>query len=182
VKGGINLFCRRSIINLSLDKLIIYFYNKMSKYDNIKDLKDEDFRRLTGVRHSTFKKMIEILSNEKNKETRGRKYKLCIEDRLLLELEYLRENRTFYHIATSYGVNESTAIRISHWIEDVLSKCEEFRLPSKREILKDDTKYEVFVIDATESPIERPSIRSKSKKNSKKINKTKIIKKTKEKD
>jgi hypothetical protein len=30
----------------------------MNKYDNIKDLKDEDFRILTGVRHSTFKKMI----------------------------------------------------------------------------------------------------------------------------
>jgi hypothetical protein len=48
--------------------------------------------------------------------------KLCIEDKLLLALEYLRENRTFFHIAISYGVDKTTAIRASHWVEDALSK------------------------------------------------------------
>jgi hypothetical protein len=30
----------------------------MSKYDNIKDLKNEDFRRLTGVKKETFELML----------------------------------------------------------------------------------------------------------------------------
>ena len=31
------------------------------KYDQIEEFSDEQFRRLTGVKRSTFKKMIEIL-------------------------------------------------------------------------------------------------------------------------
>jgi hypothetical protein len=135
----------------------------MSKYDSLINLKDEDFRRFTGVKHSTFNLMIEALKKDKDRETRGRKSKLTIEDRLLLELDYLRENRTFYHIAIDYGINESTAIRISHWVEKVLSKCEEFKLPGKKALLNNDMKYEIFVIDATESPIERPMVKSKRK-------------------
>ena len=86
----------------------------------------------------------------------------------------------FYHIAASYGVNETTAIRASHWVEDVLSKCKEFKLPSKRKLLESDMEYEVFLIDATEIPIERPIINSKEKEKKRKtvknIKKEKIYK------
>ena len=87
----------------------------MSKYDNIKDLKNEDFRRLTGVKKETFELMLKYLYIEQNKKKQSGKHliKLSIEDKLLIALEYLRENRTFYHIAASYGVNETTAIRAS---------------------------------------------------------------------
>ena len=135
----------------------------MSKYDNIKDLKNEDFRRLTGVKKETFELMLKYLYIEQNKKKKSGKHliKLSIEDKLLIALEYLRENRTFYHIAASYGVNETTAIRASHWVEDVLSKCKEFKLPSKRKLLESDMEYEVFLVDATETPIERLIINSK---------------------
>ena len=83
---------------------------------------------------------------------------------MLIALEYLRENRTFYHIAASYGVNETTAIRASHWVEDVLSKCKEFKLPSKRKLAESNMEYEVILVDATEIPIERPITKSKNKK------------------
>ena len=33
----------------------------MSKYDNIKDLRNEDFRRLTGVKKETFELMLKYL-------------------------------------------------------------------------------------------------------------------------
>lgn len=143
----------------------------MSKYDNIKNLKDEDFRRLTGVKKDTFNLMLKYLYKdlEKKKKTGKHMIKLTIEDKLLLALEYLRENRTFYHIAASYNVNESTAIRTSHWIEDVLSKCQEFKLPSKRKLKKSDMEYEIFVVDATETPIERPT--TKNKKQTKRLKK-----------
>ena len=110
--------------------------------------------------------MLKYLYIEQNKKKKSGKHliKLSIEDKLLIALEYLRENRTFYHIAANYGVNETTAIRASHWVENVLSKCKEFKLPSKRKLLESDMEYEVFLIDATETPIERPIINSKEKK------------------
>jgi len=135
----------------------------MAKYEDIKNLKNEDFRRLTGIKIETFNLMINCLKKEKDKEKRGTKSKISLEDKLLLELEYLRENRTFYHIAADYGINESTAIRISHWVEDILSKCKEFSLPSKRILQQSEMEYEVFVVDATETPIERPTMKSKKK-------------------
>ena len=75
------------------------------KYDQIEEFSDEQFRRLTGVKRSTFKKMIEILreADHKKKTRGGRKSKLSLENRLLMALEYIREYRTYFHIATSYG-------------------------------------------------------------------------------
>jgi len=35
------------------------------RYDNLSILSEEHFRRLTGVRNSTFKKMVGILKTEK---------------------------------------------------------------------------------------------------------------------
>ena len=60
---------------------------------NAKKLKDEDFKRLTGVKISTFDKMIEILKEAEvlKKRFGGKPNKLVIEDRLLMTLEYLRE-------------------------------------------------------------------------------------------
>ena len=84
------------------------------KYLNIKDYSDESFRRITGVKMHTFNKMIEILNatyiaeHSHNVRKSGSKFKLSMEDRLLVTLEYLREYRPFIHIAASYGVHEST--------------------------------------------------------------------------
>ncbi len=133
------------------------------KYDQIKEFTDEQFRRLTGVKKSTFKKMVEILREaDLNKKTRGgRKSKLSIEDRLLMALEYIREYRTYFHIATSYGVSESVAYKIVRWVEDTLIKDPVFALPGRKALLKSDMEYEVLLIDASESAIERPKKSSK---------------------
>ena len=55
------------------------------KYETIKEYADEKFRRITGVKRTTFNKMIEILQAAYNAKhmRRGRKPKLCIEDMLL---------------------------------------------------------------------------------------------------
>ena len=45
-----------------------------------------------------------------------------------MTFEYLREYRTYFHIANSYGVNETTAIRNIKQIEDVLVKHPDFTL------------------------------------------------------
>ena len=59
------------------------------KYEQIKELGKEKFRRLTGVKRSTFDKMIGILSeaDAKKKVRGGRKNKLSLENRLLMALE-----------------------------------------------------------------------------------------------
>ncbi len=137
------------------------------KYDQIEEFSDEQFRRLTGVKKSTFKKMVEILreADQKKKTRGGRKSRLSIEDRLLMALEYIREYRTYFHIATSYGVSESVAYKIVRWVENTLIKDPAFALPGRKALLKSDMEYEVLLIDASETPIERPKKKSdKSRK------------------
>ncbi len=75
------------------------------RYEQIEKLEGEKFRRLTGIKQITFNKMVEILDEEdrRKKAKSGRKSKLCIEDRLLMALEYMREYRTYFHISQSYG-------------------------------------------------------------------------------
>lgn len=128
------------------------------KYDSIQRIEDEKFRRLTGIKRATFAKMIEILkaSDQKKKAKGGRKNKLSMEDRLLMALEYIREYRTYFHVSQSYGVSESTAYETIKWIEDTLIKHPDFALPGRKALLKSDVDYEFVLIDATETPIERP--------------------------
>ena len=128
------------------------------KYESIEGLDEEKFRRLTGIKHTTFEKMIAILkeSDQQKKAKGGRKNKLSMEDRLLMALEYIREYRTYFHVSQSYGISESTAYETIKWIEDTLIKHEDFALPGRKALLKSDMEYELVLIDATETPIERP--------------------------
>jgi len=128
------------------------------KYKNIIGYGDDKFRRITGVKRKTFEKMLNILRPIKNELTSkgGPKPKLSLEDMLLMMLEYLREYRTYAHVSASYGISESSAFRIIKWIEDALIKDGTFSLPGKKELLKKDNDIEVILIDATETPVERP--------------------------
>jgi hypothetical protein len=128
------------------------------KFEMVKELEDEKFRRLAGIKRTTFNKMVLILeqSSKDKKINGGRKNKLSIEDMLLMTLEYIREYRTYFHISQSYGVSESTAYKTVRWIEDTLIKHPDFALPGRKALLKSDVEYEVVLIDATETPIERP--------------------------
>ena len=129
-----------------------------TKYDMLAHLRDHQFKRLTGVKRSTFTAMVEILSAaETVKKARGgRPNKLCIEDRLLLALEYLRDYPTYFRLGQNYGVSESYAFKICRWIEDVLIKDKRFALPGRKALLASDMEYEVILVDASESPVERP--------------------------
>ena len=97
------------------------------KYEKIKDFQEKQFRRITGVKRSTFDKMVEIISAaEKIKKARGgRPNNLSVEDRVLMTLEYLREYRTYAHIAASYGLSESNTFESIRWVEDTLIKSKE---------------------------------------------------------
>ncbi|HEY9300398.1 MAG TPA: transposase family protein [Phormidium sp.] len=63
-----------------------------------------------GVRPETFNQMLEAVRTHSGpKQKTRRPGKLCLEDQLLMTLEYWREYRTYFHIGQSWGVNESTA-------------------------------------------------------------------------
>ena len=128
------------------------------KFDNVKKLSGSQFRRITGVKVKTFELMVKIVEEaEKEKKARGgRPNKLRVEERILMTLEYMREYRTYAHIGTSYGVSEASAYQTVRFIEDTLVKSKEFRLPGKKAILKPDHEFEVILIDASETPVERP--------------------------
>ena len=132
-------------------------------YEQVKSLKSEDFKRLCGVRPETFNQMLEaVRAHSRPKQKTGRPGKLCLEDQLLMTLEYWREYRTYYHIGQSWGVNESTAYRIIRKIEDTLTKSRTFTLPGKKRLTNSDYQVQVVIVDVTESPIERPKKNKKS--------------------
>jgi hypothetical protein len=83
------------------------------KFEAAKKLKEEDFRRLTGVKRATFAKMVEIIEQELpgNKSGTGRPNRLSVEDMILMTLEYLREYRTYFHISAAYGISESNCYK-----------------------------------------------------------------------
>ena len=128
------------------------------KYKLLKEIKDEEFRRLPGVKRTTFEKMLSILeeAEKKKKAMGGKPNQLAMADRLLMALAYIREYRTYFHVGTSYGVSESACYRNIKWIEDTLITHPDFSLPGKKALLKSDVENEVILVDATESPIERP--------------------------
>ncbi len=93
------------------------------KFEKIRALKDEKFRRLTGIKKSTFDRMIFILNTsiKTGRTLTGRKKKLSLEDTLLMTLEYMREYRTYFHISQSSGISESSAYKSIKWVEGTLN-------------------------------------------------------------
>ena len=124
------------------------------RYETVQTLKDEDFKRLTGVSRRVYEKMLEVL--KRDMRDFGRPAKLNRADQLLMTLTYWREYRTEFHIGVTYGVSEATVCRTIRKVEDVLTKSGEFRLPGRKVLQPSDTLIEVVLVDATEQAIERP--------------------------
>ena len=130
----------------------------MNKYEEIKNMSEEDFKRLTGIKKATFIKMVEVVSNheKERKQVLGRPLKLSYEEQILMMLEYIREYRTYYHIATAYKISEANCYKLIKKIEDILVKSEYLRLPSRKKLFQQNEDIKLIVIDATETPIQRP--------------------------
>ena len=144
------------------------------RYENIKEWKDTDFKRLTGVKRETFEKMLAVINKEL--PNFGRPPKLKRADQLLMTLMYWREYRTQFHIAGSYGVSEATVCRTIKKVEEALMRSGEFRLPGKKVLQPSDTIIEIVLVDASEQPIERPK---KSKNNTTAVKRSAIRRKPK---
>ena len=119
---------------------------------------DAGFKRYTGIHKATFNAMLEAMQqHEATKRKSGRPSDLSLESQILLALIYWREYRTLYHIGMDFGIHESSASRIVHKVENVLISSGQFDLPRKLPRGEpDDTNWSAVIIDATETPIERP--------------------------
>jgi len=126
-------------------------------YEQFKQLKLSDFKRRCGVQRETFEQMTDVLRPHlERRGKRGGQCKLSVEDQLLLVLEYWREYRTQFHIATSWGLSESAVCRLIQKVETLLMGSGKFRLPGKKRLHQNVYNWNVVVVDVTESPIERP--------------------------
>lgn len=124
-------------------------------YDDVKNLKPSDFKRLCGVTKETFSAMCEVVVASKQAPKRGRKSNLSIENQVLLTLSFWREYRTLFHLGQDWNLHESNVSRLVRRIEDILIKSGKFSLPGKKRLLESDAiKY--TIVDVTEREIERP--------------------------
>ena len=128
------------------------------RYADALDYDDDKFRRLTGVKKATFQLMLDLLTeaHARKKSRGGRPNKLQVSEMLMMSLEYLREYRTYFHIGASYGLSESNAYETIRWVEDTLVQSGAFALPGKKALAREAPEIEVILVDATETPVQRP--------------------------
>lgn len=130
------------------------------RWKDIQQLSAGQFQRLTGVKRPTFAQMVLVVQEHINQirkhPKRGKPPKLQLEDQLLMMLMYLREYRTLFHTAMSYGISEGQCCRIIRKLESILVDSKTFRLPGRKTLLQNDMQWEVLVIDVGESPVDRP--------------------------
>ena len=127
-------------------------------YSEIRHLKPAAFRRYCGLKPETFHRLVEALTPHLPQAgQRGGQPGFGVEDQLLMTLEYWREYRTLFHIATSWGTSESTVCRTVKRVETQLAACGYAHLPGKKALKPgEDLDLQVIIVDVSESPIERP--------------------------
>lgn len=126
-------------------------------YEQLKHLKPSAFKRRCGIHLETFEQMVEVLRPELDQRgKRGGQAKLSVENQLLVVLEYWREYRTQFHIASSWGLSESAVCRLIARVESLLMASGFFGLPGKKQLHQNAYTLQVLVVDVTASPIERP--------------------------
>ena len=64
--------------------------------------------------------------------------------------------RTYFHLGQAYGLSESAAYRNIKWCENTLARSKAFRLPGRKAVVASERAFDIVLIDATETPIERP--------------------------
>jgi hypothetical protein len=86
----------------------------------------------------------------------GRPSRLSVLDKLIVMLGYYHDYRTMENISFDYGVSKSRISDAVKWVEQTLIKDGTFSLPSKRELVKENSTVSIAIIDVTECETERP--------------------------
>jgi len=130
----------------------------MDNINRIAELKEEKYLVLFGVRKPTFDTMFAMLENayKEMRKKGGFARKLSVLDMLIITLGYYHDYRTMENIAFDYGVHKQRICEAIKWVEQTLIKDGTFSLPSKRELIKENTEITVAIVDVTECETERP--------------------------
>ena len=130
----------------------------MQTYTDLERLSSEQFKRRTGVSRETFALMRLVAREDfqRHQARGGPRHALAAEDMLLMALTYWREYRTYFHLATEYGISESRCFKIVKQVEKALIADERFHIEGKKGLLAPSQKDGYVVIDVAECPIERP--------------------------
>ena len=144
-----------------------------SSFEKAKLQNPDNFKRDTGISLENFYQVVLLVKNyikklhEKNPNlAKGIKPSLSIEDRILLTLYYLRHYPTFINLGDNFGISESYANKIYHYILNILVK--ELHVDSSKKLLNSD--LDTIVIDVSEQEIERPVKKQKDYYSGKKKN------------
>ena len=127
---------------------------------------DKEFKELFGVKKEIFLQMHKILTVAREKRRRKGgplRTKLSVGDQLFLTLQYLREYRTMKHLAFDFGMAKSRVCEIITQVENDLISDGTFSLPGKKALLSKENAGRIFVVDVTESEIERPTKKKTAK-------------------
>ena len=130
----------------------------MDNINRIAELKEEKYLVLFGVRKPTFDTMFAMLENayKEMRKKGGFARKLSVLDMLIITLGYYHDYRTMENIAFDYGVHKQRICEAIKWVEQTLIKDGTFSLPSKRELIKENTEITVAIVDVTECETELP--------------------------
>ena len=142
----------------------------MDNKERIKKLPEAKYLVTFGIRKATFEAMLGILEIAyKEMRKRGsRARKLSVLDMLIITLAYYHDYRTMENIGFDYGVSKQRISEAVSWVEKTLIKSEKFSLPSKRELLKENTTVSIAIVDVTEQETERPKHNQKASYSGKK--------------
>ena len=124
------------------------------RYEIVHNLSDEEFKRSTGVRRSTFKKRLAVLA--KGRRNVGRPPKLSRADQLLMTLMYWRAYRTAFPIGVTDGVREATVCRTINKVEQGLRHETCCHWPGQTSLHAPSTALTVVLVEATDQASERP--------------------------
>jgi hypothetical protein len=125
-------------------------------YQQLTELSDDAFKRYCGVKREVFNEMLEVQQEAEEAKRKSGRPGLSPVDQLLLTLQYWREYRSLFHVDLCFGVHESTAQRIVCKVEQRLLDAGRFTLPKRGRALELGEELELVLMDATETPIERP--------------------------
>lgn len=128
-------------------------------FEEAKLQKAKEFKRDTGLCLDNFELIIDLVEQyiaEEHQKTPNKKKglspSLSVSDRVLLCIYYLRHYPTFKNLGDNFGISESYANKIYHYILTILVNV--LRLDGSQTLV--DSDLDILVIDVTEQEIERP--------------------------
>ncbi|MFD5437339.1 transposase [Kitasatospora sp. NPDC127067] len=107
----------------------------------------------SGLSESQFRKLVALVRRRGGDVQRGRPWRLCLEDRVLLVATYWRTNLTLRQVAPLFGISKSAADRVLDHLAPLLAIS-----PARRQ--QQDT---VLIVDGTLVPTRDRTIAASSK-------------------